>query len=183
VARLQSHCSGYQPYLAAIDAKELTAWEEVVRGQREIVNVQPITGFQLQDRQVTLHGLRSAAAELHCELLLVYLQADSQVDNMNDAAVLYWSIIGLWIAPGNVVEHKTVAQAVLLDCRTGQILGTATGDHYAKRLCPAAFTDQRQNELARESEEKALTDLRTACKGLIARTVAAAVATRTNPKR
>ena len=50
-----------------------------------------------------LHALRVAAARLHCELLLVYMQADTQADHFNDASVLYWSIVGLWLAPGNTV--------------------------------------------------------------------------------
>jgi hypothetical protein len=183
VARLRSHCSGYQPYLDQIDAQELNDWEALVKGQPQITGVQPITGFQIQGESLTLHSLRTAAAQLHCELLLVYIQADSELDNFNDAAVLYWSIAGLWVVPGNQVEHKTVAQAVLLDCRTGMILGTATGDHHAKRICPAAFVDQRKTELSKESQSRALADLQTACRALVTRTVAAATAAALAEKR
>jgi hypothetical protein len=176
VAKLESYCNGYQPYLAEIDADELNAWEDVVKPQRQIVGVQPVTSLGLETHRPTLHSLRTAAARLHCELLLVYFQADSQVDNLNDAAVLYWSIVGLWTVPGNEVEHKTVIQAVLLDCRTGMILGTATGDHHAKKLCPAAFVDQRRTELLKICNTEALTDLQKGCRKLLDQTVAAATA-------
>jgi hypothetical protein len=176
VAKLQSHCGGYQPYVAEIDADELLAWEDIVKTQRQIVGVQPVTTLGLESEQPTLYSLRTAAARLHCELLLVYFQVDSQVDNFNDAAVLYWSIAGLWTVPGNEVEHKTVIQAVLLDCRTGMILGTATGDHHAKKLCPAAFVDQRKTELSKSCNTEALTDLQKGCRKLLDQTVAAATA-------
>ena len=176
VAKLQSYCNGYQPYVAEIDADELLAWEDVVKAQRQIVGVQPVTTLGLESERPTLHSLRTAAARLHCELLLVYFQVDSQVNNLNDAAVLYWSIVGLWTVPGNEVEHKTVIQAVLLDCRTGMILGTATGGHRDKKLCPAAFVDQRTTELSKSCNTEALTDLQKGCRRLLDQTVAAATA-------
>jgi hypothetical protein len=176
VAKLQSYCGGYQPHLVEIDADELQAWESVAKAQRQIVGVQPVTTLGLESERPTLYSLRTAAARLHCELLLVYFQVDSQVDNFNDAAVLYWSIVGLWTVPGDEVEHKTVIQAVLLDCRTGMILGTATGDRHAKKLCPAAFVAQRKTELSNGCQTGALADLQKGCRKLLDQTVAAATA-------
>ena len=178
VARLQSHCSGYQPYLDTVDAEELQAWEQAVADPALIRGVHPVSALAHAGDKPTLHSLRVAAARMHCELLLVYLQADSTVDNYNDAAVLYWTILGLWTVPGNVMEHKTVLQAVLLDSRTGAILGTATGDAHLKRTYPAAFEDQRRAELAKATPAEALADLRTGCRRLVKQVVETAVANR-----
>ncbi len=52
-------------------------------------------------------------------------------------------------------------QAVLVDCRTGVILGTATGDCHLKRHYAAAFEDVTIAQLSREAPRKALTDLQT----------------------
>ena len=114
-----------------------------------------------------------------CELLLVYLQSDSTVDNFNEAAALYWTFVGLWLVPGNVVEQKTVAQALLVDCRTGAILGTATGGCHLKRICPAALKQIQKDKLAQRTPRKALTNLQTDCKRLLKNVVDAAVAAST----
>ena len=178
VAKLRSHCSGYQPYLDRLDAEELMAWEKAVEGHAMIRGVHPVSSLAHTRDKPTIHTLRVAAARMNCELLLVYLQSDSTVDNYNDAAVLYWTILGLWTVPGNVMEHKTVAQAVLVDSRTGVILGTATGDAHLKRTYPAAFEDQRRTELERQAPTEALADLQTGCKRLLKQVVESAVAAR-----
>ncbi|MDY7010312.1 MAG: hypothetical protein SVV80_06100 [Planctomycetota bacterium] len=175
VAKIKSRCSGYQPYLDTIDAEELQEWEKAIGNQAHISGVSPVTSLTMAGHGVTLHTLRTAAARMNCELLLVYLQADSSVNNFNDAAVLYWTVIGLWTVPGDVVEHKTVMQAVLVDCRTGMILGTATGDAHEKRLCPAAFADNRKNELAEKVPAEALGDLQKGVGKLLKRVVETAV--------
>ena len=176
VAKIKNRCSGYQPYLAIISAEELQEWEKAIGIQAHISGVCPITSLTMAGNSVTLHTLRTAAARMNCELLMVYLQADSSVNNFNDAAVLYWTVIGLWTVPGDVVEHRTVMQAILVDCRTGMILGTATGDAHEKRQCPAAFTDNRKNELADEVPVKALGDLQKGVGKLLKRVVETAVA-------
>ena len=178
VARLRSHCSGYQPYLARIDAEELLAWEKIAAGQAMLRGVHPISALSHARDKPTLHSLRVGAARMGCELVLVYLQCDSTVDNYNNAAVLYWTILGLWTVPGNVMEHKTVMQAVLVDSRTGAILGTATGDAHRKRTYPAAFADQRRGELEAETPSAALGDLQAGCRRLIKQVVETAVAKR-----
>ena len=172
VARLASSCSGYQPRLERIDADELGGWEEAFADQDLITGAHPISHLLTGGGEPTLHALRSAAARMNCELLLVYLQADSSVDNFNDAAVLYWTVLGLWLVPGNEVQHQTVSQGILVDCRTGMILGTATGSRCLKKLCPAAFVDVRRTELGTQAEREALADLQKGVRRLVGRVVA-----------
>jgi len=171
VAKLQTHCSGYQPHLDRIEASELEAWQKLVRAHPQLRGVQPVSNLSLDDslraEKLTLRELRVAAARLHCELLLVYMQADSEVENLNDAAALYWTLAGLWLVPGTEVEHKTVMQAIVVDCRTGAILGTATGDSHRRSACPAAFTRIHRDRLERETPAEALKDLQGGCERLL----------------
>ena len=182
VAKLSSHCSGYQPRLERITADELAAWQKIASAQPELRGVQPVSNLSLDGTlradTLTLRSLRVAAARLHCELLLVYMQADSSVDNFNDAAGLYWTVVGLWLAPGNVVEHRTVMQAIVVDCRTGMILGTATGDCHMERITPAAFVKIQQDKLAARAPSQALADLRKGAERLLVGVVARALAGR-----
>jgi rhombotail lipoprotein len=178
VAKLRSHCSGYQPYLDPPDAEELTAWEQALAAQAMIQGIQPVSSLADTSEKPTIHSLRVAAARMGCELLLVYIQSDSQVNNLNDAAVLYWTIIGLWTVPGSVLEHRTMMQALLVDSRTGAILGSATGDSQQKQEYPAAFESQRRAELSRRAGKEAMTDLRTGCRRLVKQVVETALARR-----
>jgi len=178
VARLQDARSGrYQ--LVTIDSKEVESWTKLIENVPHLGAVHPVSPLTAgDDTSVTMHSLRTAAARMNCELLLVYLQADSSVNNYNDASVLYWTVIGLWIAPGNTVEHKTVMQAILVDCRTGAVLGTAGGDCYLKKDCPTAFEDIRRRELSDEAPSAALADLQKGCGRLLKRLVESAVGKR-----
>ena len=108
VARLDPTC-GYTE-LQTVDAEELEGWEKVAGEQPLITGIQPLSSLAVSqptwtaDRGyrsgMTLHTLRTAAAKQQCELLLVYVQADSEVENLKDAAILYWTIIGLLVVPG-----------------------------------------------------------------------------------
>jgi rhombotail lipoprotein len=178
VAKLRSHCSGYQPFLDPPDAEELTAWEQALAAQAMIQGIQPVSSLADTSERPTIHSLRVAAARMGCELLLVYIQSDSQVTNLNDAAVLYWTIVGLWTVPGNVLEYRTMMQALLVDSRTGAILGSATGDSHQKKEYPAAFASQRQAELSSRASKEAMTDLRTGCRRLVKQVVETALARR-----
>ncbi len=178
IARLKSHCSGYQPYLDRLTAEELAAWEEKLADHPQIAGVQPVTEFIHGDKRPTLHSLRVAAAKTNCELLLVYLQSDGSVDNFNEAAILYWTLVGLWIVPGNTVEHRTVIHAALLDCRTGAILGTASGDASEKTICSAALVKPTETRLARRAREDATADFRDGAAGMVAAVVRTSLAKR-----
>ncbi len=177
VARLESHCSGYQPFLATVDAEELASWKKAFAGEELIRGVQPISALTTGDiEKPSLHTLRVAAAKLNCELLLVYLKSDSSVDNFNDAAALYWTLIGLWTVPGNVYEHRTVMQAVLIDCRTGSILGTATGDSHQKQAYAAAYEQITKAKLSAKAPVEAMADLQKGCRSLVSQAVQSAQA-------
>lgn len=162
------------PGQGLLSAEALKEWEKAFEPIPHITGVQPISPLLLQGKAGTLQGLRSAAAQVKCELLLVFQVSSSAIDNYNDAAALYWTFVGLWLVPGNVYEHRTVYQGVLLDTRTGVVLGSATGDCHLKRACPAAYGEVQEGKLAQEASAKALADFRASCAKLLTDVVARA---------
>jgi len=185
VAKIASRCHGYQPRLERITAEELQLWERSAGNVRGIHGVQPVSNLAAGttgEPDLSLRTLRVAAARLHCELLLVYMQGDSEVENFNDAAVLYWTFAGLWLVPGTTLEHRTVCQAILVDCRTGVILGTATGDARQNALTTAAAVDIHRAKLASSVPAAALSDLREAVRPLLQQVSARALAAKGTPR-
>jgi len=104
------------------------SWEN--RDETLIEQVQLISPLIVGD-PVNLKSLRDAAALLHAPLLFVYIQDDNSSEGYNSAAMAYWTIVGLFLVPGNTVGHYTVCQGVLVDTRSGFILATTEGE--AKR--------------------------------------------------
>ena len=148
-------------------AEELLRWKTLVEGVPHIGDVMPVTALSTGVRHPKVYDLRTAAANMGCELLLVYYVTDCALDNYTDAAALYWTFVGLWVAPGNMYEHRTVIQSIVVDCRTGVILGTATGDGHLKAACPAAYGKLQQDKLAEGARKKAMDDLLKGCKPLL----------------
>jgi len=157
-----------------LSGESLKEWGKAFEPIPHITGVQPISPLLLQGKTPRLQDLRSAAAQMKCELLLVFQVSSSAIDNYNDAAALYWTFVGLWLAPGNVYEHRTVYQGVLLDTRTGVVLGSATGDCHLKQACPAAYGQVQEGKLAQEASAKALADFRASCAKLLTDVVARA---------
>jgi hypothetical protein len=162
----------------AIDADELNRWEDIVYLQSGLEGVLPICGIAFEQgnsQYVTLRDLRNAAANMGCELLMVYGQDDSSVENYNDAAALYWTFVGLWTVPGNVLEHRTVMQAILVDVRTGKVLGTATGDAHLKKTTAAAYASAARDKLQMEAPVQAEQDLRKGVRQVMTKVVSRAI--------
>jgi hypothetical protein len=108
---------------------------------------------------VTLKGLRDAAALLHAPLLFVYVQDDDSSEGYNDAAMAYWSLVGLFVVPGNTVGHYTVCQGVLVDTRSGFILATAEGEAVREEDVLAGAVDIARDRVRREARAAAIADL------------------------
>jgi hypothetical protein len=159
VARVYRSYNG--PCLAEFDDGELAGWEEAADGLAAIRDVRPVSSLALPaEEPATLRALRAAAARQGCELLWVYVQGDSAVSNANDASVLYLTGVGLLLAPGTTIEHKTVIQGALVDARTGMILGTDTGSEQMAEDVPAAFADHHRQMQSERAAEAAMKELR-----------------------
>ncbi len=109
----------------------------------------------------SLKGLRDAAALLHAPLLFVYAQDDEWSEGYNDAAMAYWTFVGLFVVPGHTVGHYTVCQGVLVDTRSGFILATVEGEALREEnVLPGAVKIAR-DRVRREAQAAALADLQT----------------------
>lgn len=69
-----------------------------------------------------IEGLRVIAARYRMRYLLLYSERFQDSTHLNGWAWLYPTIIGMFVAPGVTVESQGIAQADLLDVRTGTIL-------------------------------------------------------------
>ena len=167
IVKLQNHVYDQQFTRAEITSDELSVWKGIVDKHDAIKGISPVTDVVLEGSGPTLHALRVAAARMRCELLLVYVQADSTVDNYNDLALLYWSVVGMWLVPGNELQHRTAMHAILIDCRTGAVLGTAIGDAQKKGLAALATREVCRNKLALSAPKAALEDLQKSVADLV----------------
>lgn len=122
---------------------EAEGWRKLVevsdaKGSELIDQIQPINRLLVSEK-VTLKGLRDAAALVHAPILLAYMQTEQQETGQNEAAMAYWTIIGLFIVPGHTVGYYSVCQGVLVDTRSGYILATVGGESkQEERVLPGA---------------------------------------------
>jgi len=173
IARVQN---GYGCNLDVIGGDEIAGWEKAIDDRQAIRGVRALTHLSNLEEKPTLQTLRASAARMNCELLLVYLQSNGEVDNLNNAAALYWTFVGLWLVPGNTYEYKSVTQAILVDCRTGMILATASGEARQQTLYAAAYKDIAYDKLKGEVPAKAMADLQKNAARAISQVVADAKA-------
>lgn len=69
-----------------------------------------------------LEGLRVIAARYRLRYLILYSERFEDSTHLNGWAWLYPTLIGMFVAPGITVQSSGIAQADLLDVRTGTIL-------------------------------------------------------------
>ena len=161
VAKVRSQSEGWRPgvsppqapQLATLRAEEAVGWRSMVGrwgpgapilvGQVQLVNPLVLTG------PPTLKNLRDAAAQLHAPLLFVYMETDNAAEGYNEAAMAYWTGVGLFAAPGNSVGQYTVCQGLLVDTRRGFILATADGEGRREEQVPFTALDVTRDYVRR----------------------------------
>ncbi len=157
VARVTA--SSYCPAMA-IPTAEAEHWEALAGEHHGMIrSVVEIPSMLIEDSQPELTDFRAAAARMRCDLLLLYGQADSWVTNYNRAAGLYWTVVGIWLVPGNTLEHETALQAILVDTRTGAILASAGGRARDRMVCPLGYVNIARDRLWKEVPGKAFEKL------------------------
>lgn len=115
-----------------------------------------------------LEGLRVIAARYRLRYLLLYSERFEDASHLNAWAALYPTIIGMFVAPGLTVKSRGLAQADLLDVRTGTILFSVVE--------PMQVEDQTQMIGAGRSQR----ELEVEAAGNAARLLAKRVAVQTN---
>jgi hypothetical protein len=153
------------PEIETMRGEEAAGWRNLATGQGTapgpIAQVQFISPL-VAGENASLKGLRDAAALLHAPLLLVYMQDDDRQQGYNDAAMAYWTFIGLFCVPGNRVGQYTVCQGVLVDTRSGVILSTVGGEAKGEENVLPGAVDIAADRVAKNAQEAAVKDLQRA---------------------
>jgi hypothetical protein len=171
VAKVNTHSNDgyYEPHsrqngdLAILRGEESDGWQKMkdLRGKDggPLVSQVHLVSSLLVEGPPNLKALRDAAALVHAPLLLVYLQADDARQGYNDAAIAYWSIVGLFTIPGNTVGRYSVCQAVLLDTQSGFILATAQGESKREENVLPGAVDIARDRLRKTIPDQAVARL------------------------
>jgi len=69
-----------------------------------------------------IEGLRVIAARYSVRYLLLYSQRFEEASHLNNWAWLYPTVVGFFVAPGVTLESAGLAQADMIDVRTGTVL-------------------------------------------------------------
>jgi hypothetical protein len=81
-----------------------------------------------------IEGLRVLAARYRLRYLLLYTERFEDATHANGLAALYPTVIGMFVAPGVTVESHGLAQADLLDVRTGTVLFSVVEPIHVKSM-------------------------------------------------
>lgn len=115
-----------------IQGDEAEGWQKLTElkfpGGRPIIEDVHFLSPMLVEGLPTLKKLRDAAALVHAPMLLVYIQQDDTGRGYNNAAIAYWTLVGMLFVPGNTIGAYSTCQAVLIDTKTGYIMATAQSD-------------------------------------------------------
>lgn len=157
--------SGDEPglLLETIHGDEARGWESFTKSHREgdqpiITQVQFVSPL-LVSGDATLKNLRDAAARLHAPLLLAYTQVDRTESGYNEAAIVYWTIVGWFLVPGHTVGHHSVCQGVLVDTRTGSIVSTIQSEGKDEEYVIGAALSIARKRIREKAHNEAVTNL------------------------
>ena len=104
---------------------------------------------------------------MHADVVLVYMRESDWGDQSNPLSLLYLTIVGFWLVPGNNMQSMTVAQGALVDVRTGFVYGVVSADAEKRTSTPSAYSDATWKRLRTGTEREALDGLATETAGLI----------------
>ncbi len=159
VAKLTSRYSSDSFTLSAIRGQEAEGWKSMAGpGGGSISQVHFLNPLLLEG-PLNLKKLRDAAALIHAPLLLVYLQTDNSSQGYNSSAIAYWSIVGLFVVPGNTVGHYSICQAIIVDTRTGVVLATDQTDSIREENVLAGAVDIARERVEKESLSNSVAEL------------------------
>ena len=102
-----------------------------------------------------LEGLRVIAARYRLRYLLLYSERFEDASHLNGWAFLYPTLLGMFVAPGVTVKSRGLAQADLLDVRTGTILFSVVEPMAVEDRTLMIGSDRSQRELEGEAAARA----------------------------
>lgn len=104
-----------------------------------------------------LKDLRLEANNLNADALLVIGFSTDTDEYANPLSLLNLTIVGLWIVPAHHREAMTVAEAVMIDVRSGLPFALASGAGSDSRVRPLVYADV--NDAINDARLEALTAL------------------------
>lgn len=152
---------------------EAALWRSLanLRGEsdRPVVGAVSIAGPVMVAGKSQLSSLRAAAARARCPLIFAYTCVDNSEEGYNDASLLYWTIVGLWVAPGTVIGYYSAAQGVLIDTRTGQIVAIVDGECKHEESVTAAARDIAKTRARNNARDQAVARMHESLKTRLAK--------------
>lgn len=110
--------------------------------------------------------LRRAAALLKADYTLAYSIDSRSRSDQNALSLTDLTIVGMWIAPTRNVSAEAVAQAAIVDVRTGLPLGSTSAEADSKGVSRAISSSENRYERAQVAEADALSALTVEIEGL-----------------
>ena len=143
------------------DREALLAWAGELSSSERISSASFIPQSSLKGN--TLAELRESAARYGADLLLV-IDGAAAVDHYNNykGPLLYWTILGAYLADGTQSDALCLLRASVWDVKTGAERFTEEGEGRAQQVGPAARVEDRVSVLT--ARQKALSQLLTTVK-------------------
>jgi len=127
-------------YHRTISTEEQKAWDTAIRDGFFITDVVTLSSIYATTATIRdVRVLRKNAAALNCDLLLIYSLSYDYARNPNPLSVLYLTIIGCFIIPGDNVTIASMAKIAVLDVRTGYVYGVVEGSAQKQLAMPIAW--------------------------------------------
>lgn len=135
------------------DRETVLAWANKLQADGATTNGKFVPQSSLKGDTFT--ELRASAARYGADVLVIFDGA-AAVDRYNNykAPLLYWTILGAYLADGTQSDAICLIKASVWDVKTGARLFSEETDGLAKAVGPASFVDD--SEVVRHARQQAL---------------------------
>lgn len=125
------------------EIKEIEAWLPKLKaaGLANDIVIIP-SSLQSQCCENNLNDIRTAAAKLQADAVLVIGESTDTDSYLNPLSFLNITIIGMWLIPGHHRDSYVIFEASLIDTNNGYIYGIARGEGEAKMIRPFMYADR-----------------------------------------
>jgi hypothetical protein len=150
----RTECTGDAPVLTVINTRSVESEEDLERVSKleGISDVGFLNGIVATGRAVSVSALRSSAAKLNGDLLLIYM-VDNDSNESSSFPLL--SLLSLGFIPNQRHEANSTISAALVDVKTGYIYGTLEETARKDLLTTSWASDSVNEELQKETERAA----------------------------
>lgn len=112
-----------------------------------------------EKRREVIDRLRLGGARQHLDAIIVYEVHGASSARQTALSIADLTLIGAYIAPGRRANAIGNATALMFDVRNGYPYGGAASTIERERLSPAFYAHDRANDLLKESQFAAVSDL------------------------